>query len=530
VRPCEEYLDLIGQKLDGCLSPEDALRLEAHLAQCPQCRAALEAYTWIDHGLENLTEEPPADLHSRILDAVAAEPKGETTPQLSDDTIRALPVKKRKFFFGPGTAMAAVAAVLVVLVGTGKIPLPGLVTTTSTSSSAAGDTAARSTETATMQQVTGTEFAAAMTGTVVEEAEEEAEEAAMDEEPAAAPAEAALSDEGVAVASDTSSLVFTESIDMAYPMQADDGAAVYLYHPTAGYSTTLLFPEDVDQSQVYYSISDENVAQVEDSRVRSVGEGTAVIVLWYDGWTETLVLDVGTEENADVAASFWYAGFDTQIGDDADLTTVADNFLQADYLAMQSAVWMTDWEVQMWHYENVTVQALGGGLVCFSADWRIQVARDSVWDTLPLAGDRYFVVSADADEETCYKYATVYYLLKQDENFDWQLCWQGSDLPDVTGCVRVGTGTVSQIVEVAEPVTAEEVQQFLTLDDAAWVEQDDEIICTLPADTNGLEAQLANYAAVITETNADQPWVTIFFPGDDPDAAEAAETEPAEAP
>lgn len=527
MKTCEEYLDLIGQKLDGCLSPEDALRLDAHLAQCPQCRAALEAYTWIDRGLENLTEEPPADLHSRILDAVAAEPKGETAPQPDDDTIRALPVKKRKFFFGPGTAMAAVAAVLVVLVGTGKIPLPGLVTTTSTSSSAAGDTAARSTETETMQQVNGTEFAAAMTGTVVEEAEEETEEATMEEEPAAAPAEAALSDEGVAVASDTSSLAFTESIDMAYPMQADDGAAVYLYHPTAGYSTTLIFPEDVDQSQVYYSISDENVAQVDSGCVRSVGEGTAVIVLWYDGWTETLVLDVGTEENADVAASFWYAGFDTLLEDDTDLTTVADNFLQADYLAMQSAVWMTDWEVQMWHYENVTVQALGGGLVCFSADWRIQVARDSAWDTLPLTGDNYFTVSADADEETCYKYATVYYLLKQDENFDWQLCWQGSALPDVTGCVRVGTETVSEIVQVLEPLSAEELRQFQTLDDAAWLEQDDEVICTLPAATANLPDWLANYATESWETGYDAPWVTIYFLGEDTVSMEITEAESA---
>ncbi len=35
---CEEYEILLSARLDGALTPEETARLEAHLAQCPQCR------------------------------------------------------------------------------------------------------------------------------------------------------------------------------------------------------------------------------------------------------------------------------------------------------------------------------------------------------------------------------------------------------------------------------------------------------------------------------------------------------------
>ena len=44
---CERALDLIGLRLDGPLSPEEQRELDAHLEQCPACRAAareLEAF------------------------------------------------------------------------------------------------------------------------------------------------------------------------------------------------------------------------------------------------------------------------------------------------------------------------------------------------------------------------------------------------------------------------------------------------------------------------------------------------------
>ena len=37
---CERALDLIGLRLDGPLSPEEQRKLDAHLEQCPACRAA----------------------------------------------------------------------------------------------------------------------------------------------------------------------------------------------------------------------------------------------------------------------------------------------------------------------------------------------------------------------------------------------------------------------------------------------------------------------------------------------------------
>lgn len=72
---CEEALVLLSGRLDGANTPEEDAQLDAHLQQCDRCRAILEAYTAADAGLLALEEEPPAELHDRIMDAVRAEGK-----------------------------------------------------------------------------------------------------------------------------------------------------------------------------------------------------------------------------------------------------------------------------------------------------------------------------------------------------------------------------------------------------------------------------------------------------------------------
>lgn len=99
---CDEYWELISARLDGALSPEEEARLEAHLASCPDCRAAEEELSAIHRGLEALPPiEPPAGLTERIMAAVEA------------DAVVPLPVKKR----APWRKWLASAAVLAVILG-----------------------------------------------------------------------------------------------------------------------------------------------------------------------------------------------------------------------------------------------------------------------------------------------------------------------------------------------------------------------------------------------------------------------------
>ena len=111
--------------LDG-LPDDEALRLEAHLATCPDCRAELEELRPVVAALTELRatgmdldapENPPADLGARILGEVAAERDREHAAQ------------RRRFLVRSGVlaaiAGAAAAAVLVVgLAVTGSDPEP----------------------------------------------------------------------------------------------------------------------------------------------------------------------------------------------------------------------------------------------------------------------------------------------------------------------------------------------------------------------------------------------------------------------
>lgn len=102
---CEEALVLLSGHLDGANTPEEEARLEAHLARCPDCRRILDAYTAMDQGILELSEEPPAQLHQRIMEAVAAAPK---------------PSRRRRV--RPAVMGLAAAAVLCLALGLGYLP------------------------------------------------------------------------------------------------------------------------------------------------------------------------------------------------------------------------------------------------------------------------------------------------------------------------------------------------------------------------------------------------------------------------
>ena len=106
----EKMLLLLSGHLDGCNTSEEEAMLQAHLAQCPDCRRILTEYEKIDAGIADLTQAPPANFTANVMRAVQAEPR------------RAEPKKPRRFSFGFGTAAAAVAAVLLLAIGAGRLP------------------------------------------------------------------------------------------------------------------------------------------------------------------------------------------------------------------------------------------------------------------------------------------------------------------------------------------------------------------------------------------------------------------------
>lgn len=105
---CEDAPALISAKLDGELSPEETEALNAHLEACPACRQWMEAMAAVDRRVAALEEPAPEGLKKGVLYRI--------------DQATGKAKKPGRRWFGPGTALGAVAAVLVLLVGLGVIP------------------------------------------------------------------------------------------------------------------------------------------------------------------------------------------------------------------------------------------------------------------------------------------------------------------------------------------------------------------------------------------------------------------------
>lgn len=103
---CDEYVELISAAIDGALSQEEAARLEAHLAQCPECRALYEDFAAIHSALG---EVPPVALPPvpAYMDRVMAAIDHQM------DLREAKPKHRRYWQKG----MAAAAVLAIVLAG-----------------------------------------------------------------------------------------------------------------------------------------------------------------------------------------------------------------------------------------------------------------------------------------------------------------------------------------------------------------------------------------------------------------------------
>ena len=69
-----EVLERMSASLDQILPPEEQARLDAHLAECPECRGAWAELQWTHRQIKAVeTVEPPPWLAAKIMARVRAE-------------------------------------------------------------------------------------------------------------------------------------------------------------------------------------------------------------------------------------------------------------------------------------------------------------------------------------------------------------------------------------------------------------------------------------------------------------------------
>ena len=108
---CDTALELLSAMLDGELTDTEAERLQSHLAACESCRAVYDELVMIDAAVRDDQAEPPDALRENVMTAIRAEQKQKTT-------------RKTRSWLLLGIAAAAALA-LIILSGTGVLPLPG---------------------------------------------------------------------------------------------------------------------------------------------------------------------------------------------------------------------------------------------------------------------------------------------------------------------------------------------------------------------------------------------------------------------
>ncbi len=100
---CREIEVLVSLRATGALEPEEALRVEAHLAECPACRAEAEAEARV---LELAKLPPPGAAEERAM------------RDLTGRTLEALRRSERRRFVGrrlvAGIAVAAAAGIALL--------------------------------------------------------------------------------------------------------------------------------------------------------------------------------------------------------------------------------------------------------------------------------------------------------------------------------------------------------------------------------------------------------------------------------
>ena len=72
---CKYFRSLADEYIEGELTAAEMRELEAHIAECEECRKELEELRALKEAIKSAEKEMPAELHSRIMSSIEAEPK-----------------------------------------------------------------------------------------------------------------------------------------------------------------------------------------------------------------------------------------------------------------------------------------------------------------------------------------------------------------------------------------------------------------------------------------------------------------------
>ena len=122
---CEDYEHLISARLDGTLTPEETASLDAHLSQCPRCRAFAREMEALHDTMTDLAEEVPPTLNA----ALAAQdwsqiPQQAPLPPSKQTGQEAPPLNTRRHRRLLPMISCSAAAVVLLLVALGQLLLP----------------------------------------------------------------------------------------------------------------------------------------------------------------------------------------------------------------------------------------------------------------------------------------------------------------------------------------------------------------------------------------------------------------------
>lgn len=75
---CKKFRLWADEYIEGELTAAEMRELEAHIAECEECRKELEELRALKEAIKSAEKEMPAELHSRIMSSIEAEPKKTT--------------------------------------------------------------------------------------------------------------------------------------------------------------------------------------------------------------------------------------------------------------------------------------------------------------------------------------------------------------------------------------------------------------------------------------------------------------------
>ncbi len=118
MRTCDEITALISASLDGALSEQEQIELDAHLAACPACSALYAQLNQLHEdcaGLEELSA--PEGFSARVMECIAANPAQEQPTNV-------IPFPTKKAARSPWKRWGVTAAAVAIVV-LGAVSLPG---------------------------------------------------------------------------------------------------------------------------------------------------------------------------------------------------------------------------------------------------------------------------------------------------------------------------------------------------------------------------------------------------------------------